>query len=108
MIKKILGLVLLFLGITIILYGLYASFNIFTAKAVAPEIFSSSAESYGGSTEAFGEGGKMEEMISDQLKGLIPTGSISHLLNLIAWSIFASILIFGGSQVASLGIKLLK
>ena len=46
-------------------------------------------------------------MIGEQLKGIIPVDSVSNLLNLIAWSIFAAILIFGGAQIASLGIKLI-
>ena len=107
MIKKTLGLILLFLGIVIILYALYSSFNIFTAKAAPPEIFkietqTSSQQGNQGLEEQF------QEMIGDQLKGMIPVDSIPTLLNLIAWSILAGILIFGGAQISSLGIKLIK
>ena len=41
--KKIFGWLLLFMGLAIMLYGIYASFNIFTAKNTAPELFVSTA-----------------------------------------------------------------
>ena len=106
MINKILGLILLFLGIAIILFTLYYSFNIFTAKAAPPEIFK--LESQAASSEAQGLEAQFQEMISEQLKGLIPVDSITTLLNLITWSIFAGILIFAGAQISGLGIKLIK
>lgn len=107
MIKKSLGLILLFLGLAIILYGLYASFNIFTAKTVAPEIFKTEKQI---AVQDGGQGveAQFQEIIQEQLKGMIPTGSMASLLNLIAWSIFAGILMVGGGQIAGLGIKLLK
>ena len=106
MIKKILGLVLLFLGLIIILYSLYSSFNIFTAKTSAPEIFKTEivpSQKNGGGLEA-----QVQQMIGEQLKGILPANSIPQLLNLISWSIFAGILIFGGTQITTLGIKLIK
>ena len=105
--KKLLGLVLLFSGLIIIFYSLYSSYNIFTVKTAAPEIFKTQAASPpkngGESAEA-----QLQQMISEQLKGLLPTGSTHQLLNLMSWSIFAGILILGGAQISSLGIKLLK
>ena len=99
--KKIIGWILLFLGLIIIFYALYSSYGIFSAKTQVPEIFSIVEKE---SVSA----GTIEEVVQQQLKGVLPTESIVGLLNLIAWSIFAGILIFGGAQVASLGIKLIK
>jgi len=99
--KKIIGWILLFLGLIIIFYALYSSYGIFSAKTQVPEIFSITEKE---SVSA----GTIEEVVQQQLKGVLPTESIVGLLNLIAWSIFAGILIFGGAQVASLGIKLIK
>ena len=107
MIKKILGLILLFVGLIIILYSLYSSFNIFNAKTSAPEIFKTEETTL---SQKGGQGieAQVQQMISEQLKGMLPAGSFPQLLNLIAWSIFAGILIFGGSQISTLGIKLIK
>jgi len=106
MIKKILGLILLFVGLIIILYSLYSSFNIFTAKTSAPEIFKTEIVP----SQKNGEGleAQVQQMIGEQLKGMLPANSIPQLLNLISWSIFAGILIFGGTQITTLGIKLIK
>lgn len=98
--RKIMGWALLFLGLIIIFFSLYSSYNVFTAKASTPEIF---IVEEGGGTAS-----QMQDIIQQQLKGMLPTESIIGLLNLIAWSIFAGILIFGGGQIAGLGIKLIK
>ncbi len=106
MIKRILGLILLFVGLIIIFYSLYSSFNIFTAKSAAPEIFKTEIVP----SQKNGEGleAQVQQMIGEQLKGMLPANSIPQLLNLISWSIFAGILIFGGTQITTLGIKLIK
>ena len=50
----------------------------------------------------------VQEQISNQLKEIIPVGFILKLLNLSSWSLFMFILIFAGSKISMLGIKLLK
>jgi len=111
---KIFGWILLLAGILIIFWALYSSYNIFTGKSAMPEIFSSAAESYGGSSVAPGVGKEMEiqaqmkEMIGEQLKGFIPLDTIPKILNLAIWSMLAGILIFGGAQISNLGIKLIR
>lgn len=105
MIKKILALSLLIVGLAVIFYGLYSSFNIFTGKTPAPEIFvTPSAIKSAGSQDIQTQ---LQNMIGEQLKGMLPVDSIATLLNLASFSVFAGILIFGGAQIAGLGIKLL-
>jgi len=107
MIKKILGLILLIAGIVVIFYSLYSSFNIFTGKTAAPEIFKIE-QSLSQTGAAQGIQAQFQQMIDEQLKGMIPADSMPTLFNLISWSILAGILIFGGAQTAGLGIKLIK
>ena len=105
--EKFLGLVLLFLGLIIILYSLYSSYNIFNAKNQAPEIFAiEKVKSMSGQTQDIEA--QLQNLLQEQLKGLLPAGSVPQLLNLMSWSIFAGILIFGGSQISGLGIRLIK
>lgn len=106
MIKKILGITLIILGLAVIAYGLYTSFNIFSGKAAPPEIFKTSPPTQGAGSQDIQ--GQLQDMVGEQLKGLLPVNSITTLLNLISWSIFAGLLIFGGVQIAGLGIKLLN
>jgi len=109
MTNKISGWVFLILGVAIILYGLYSSFNIFTNRTPAPEIFPVNQEEQQKTT---GTGqdlqAQTEEMIREQIKGIIPIDFLPRLFNLISWSLLAGVLIFGGSQIANLGIKLVK
>ncbi|MDI6591772.1 MAG: hypothetical protein QME61_02460 [Patescibacteria group bacterium] len=107
--QKFTGWVLLLVGVAIIFWSLSSSYNIFTAKTKAPEIFKiEKKETVLPQKEPRNLQAQMEEMISKQLKGLIPIQTLPTLLNLISWSIFAGILIFAGAQLAHIGIKLLK
>jgi hypothetical protein len=51
---------------------------------------------------------QIQEMINQQLQNALPADFIARLMNLAAWSILAFILVFGGSQISNLGIKLIK
>lgn len=111
---KIFGWALLVVGVVIIIWTLYSTYNIFTGKVAMPEIFKMPVEE---KTPLTKEGAqsleaqleeKMKEAISEQLKGFLPVDALPKMLNLIVWSMLAFILIFGGSQLSSLGIKLIK
>lgn len=108
MLKRIVGWGLLVAGIVLICWTLYSSYNIFTGKTLAPEVFETPSESAltqagGGDIQA-----QIEKMIGEQLKGMLPADTLVTFLNLGVWSMLAFILIFGGTQISSLGIKLLR
>lgn len=50
----------------------------------------------------------LQNTVIAQFEKMIPADTISKLMNLSSWSIFAFILIYAGSAISSLGIKLLK
>ncbi|MCK4860099.1 MAG: hypothetical protein KAS87_06040 [Candidatus Omnitrophica bacterium] len=50
----------------------------------------------------------MSRMVAEQINAMFPTAFLATLFNLIAWSIFAGIAIFGAGQLAGLGIRLIK
>lgn len=108
-IEKIFGWILLVIGILIIVWGIFNSFNIFTAKQEPPGVFAiaekGTAPQKGGTLDLQAQ---MEKMIGEQLKGILPLDSLPKLLNLIAWAIFMSILVFAGGQISGIGIKLIK
>ncbi|MBU0476660.1 hypothetical protein KKB68_01450 [Patescibacteria group bacterium] len=108
--NRVFGWFLLIAGVIIILYSLYSSFNIFTGAKEAPEIFKAEKEEImvPQKTEAQDPQSQIEEMIGEQLRGMIPTDSLPTLFNLISWSIFTSLLVFGGGQLSNIGIKLIK
>lgn len=113
--SKITGWVLLAIGLVVIFWALYSSYNTFTGKAAIPEIFKIEKEEPALSQEDKTEPTsqeelqkEMEEMIEKQIKEMIPPEFLAKLLNLMSWSIFAGILIFGGGRIAGIGIRLLK
>lgn len=139
--NKIAGWALLFLGLAVILWSMYSSFEIFTGKTKAPEIFAvpsvsetqQSAQTAGNGNAKVGKidpaklqnlnpadlqnlqnqqqaevQSMLENSITQQFEKLIPADLISKLMNLSSWSIFAFIMIYAGSKISSLGIKLLK
>ncbi len=112
--QNLIGWILLLVGLAVIAWVVYSSFNIFTAKASAPEIFkieteiqNQSAKGKTPTTQAELQK-EMEKLISEQLRGLLPVDTLPKLLNLISWSVFAGILILAGAQTSGLGIKMLK
>lgn len=108
MIRQIFGGILLFAGLAMIGYSLYFSYNIFTGIEPVPVIFEIEESKAIPVPTDQGLQAQIQKMITQQLREIIPARMISRMLNLIAWSIFSGILIFGGAQIAGLGIKLLK
>ena len=124
--RKVIGWFLLLVGLIIIFYGLFTSYNIFTGKSPGPAVFKmpekeavlpqkGEAQPLEGqgeesklSSSPFAAAREMEEMIGEQLKEMLPLDFIPKLLNLISWSIMAGIMIFAGTQISSLGIRLIK
>ena len=111
--KKIVGWVILSLGLITIFWSLYTSFLIFTGRTNPPELFQAEEvdplpkrAEMPMTQEALEQ--EMERLIGEQISGLIPEGAIPDILNLMAWSIMTGIMIFGGSRLAEIGIKLLK
>ncbi len=118
--NKILGLVLLIIGLLIIFWGFYSAYSVFKGEAGLPNVFSAQEiedleeqdtglqqpQTGALSPEKLQE--NMEEMMQEQIGKLLPSGTLMQMLNLIAWSIFIWILIYGGGKIAGLGIKLLK
>ena len=110
--QKILGLILLAAGIAIIFYSLFASYLIFTGTNDAPELFLTTQEETVDSSFSLGSledlQNQIPNLLGQQLEGLLPPGSIPQMLNFGAWSMLASLLLFGGSLIAGIGVKLIK
>ncbi len=107
---RVAGWFLLLFGVSIILWALYSSYSIFTDKVKAPEIFKVEEKKKIPTTDqpSTSPQAQMERMFQEQLKTLFPPEIFFRFLNLISWTIFTGMITFGGSQIATLGIKLLK
>lgn len=91
------GLFLIVIGLLIIFLTLFTSYNIISGKSEPFQIFQTE--------EVLEEASTIEEEI---IKRILPSESINELMNLIAWSIFSFIFIYGGAKISSLGVILVK
>src|SRR3989338_6456231 len=111
--KKPIGWVLIVLGLGLVLWALWSSFQMFSGKTAAPEIFNEepaqiSKAPAGKSNDLQAQAQEiLNQTVQEQLKAFLPAHSLPKLLNLLSWSIFAGIAIFGGGQIAVIGAKLL-
>ena len=106
-IERVLGFLFLCLGVAIIGFALFSSFQVFTAKIAPPQIFSA-LDQQGTAKPTSGLEGQLQNALSQQLKGFIPSDTVPKILNLSVWSIFLGLLMFGGGQISGIGVKLLK
>ena len=106
--QKIFGWVLLVLGVAVIGWTLLSSYNIFTGQSALPEFFKIPEEIVSSEGMTQDIQAQTQQIIGEQLKGLLPVDSITQFFNLMVWSMLTFILIFGGTQVSGLGIKLIK
>lgn len=113
MANKIVGWVLLAVGVLVIVWGIWSSVQIFTAKKPVPEVFKpqqvekvATPEKKSASPEEQMQQ-QIQNVIGEQIGNLLPADSMTGILNLVAWSIFMTILIFAGSRIATIGVKLL-
>lgn len=106
--KRIIGFILLILGVLMIIWGIWNSYQIFSARSAVPEIFKLE-ESPEKSTVPLGEKTEeqVQQIIKEQFEGMMPPEFLPKLFNLISWSIFMFILFYAGGKLSSLGIKLL-
>jgi len=95
---------LLFLGIAVIVWSIYSSYNVFTGRDLPPSVFEIEE------TESVPEEDmdQMDQLIKEKLGEIISAGEITKILNLTTWLMLAGILIFGGSKISLIGVKLIK
>lgn len=102
--NRIIGYVLLLAGLLLIILPLFQTYFIFTGKAQAPQIFQVPAQKSVQSSSGFDIQAQVQQAVTNAL----PIALLDNLLNLISWTILLFIFIFGGKQLAFIGIKLIK
>jgi len=113
MAKKIIGWILVIGGVLAIVGGLWQSYQIFTDKIPAPAIFKISEQEQAAvkaQPKSIDEiaSQQIQQLLQEQLGKMLPTDTITKLLNLTCWSIFVGILTLAAGKIATIGINLLK
>ena len=110
--KKIFGTILIILGLVVIFFTIFETFNIFTAKKEPPKIFEAVTQIISKEEKPKTPEEKMQalqqQIIVEQFEKMFPQETALKLLNLVAWSIGAFILFTGGGKISQIGINLIK
>ncbi len=113
--EKIIGYLLLIVGLGIIVFSIYYAFNVFTGKTLPPEIFKiekkqeSQLPSKGQTPLNQAEIQKeIDNALQEKIGEILPAEFITKLFNVVAFSVFIGILVFAGAQISGLGIDLIK
>lgn len=113
--KNIIGWVLLSIGLIIIAWTLFFSVRIFTGKASPPQVFkvtvdSTQQEVSGDKKTTITEDlqNQLRKMVDSQLSKILPFEFFDKVMNLLAWSLLAIILFFGGGKLCTIGVAMLK
>ena len=107
--QLVIGYILLVLGLALIGWTLWQSYNIFTDKVSASLIFKTqAAQPASGNDGTLDVQKQINDAVKHQLNQILPPDTITKILNLASWSILAVIFIFGGGALSGIGVKLVK
>ena len=108
-IKRILGILLIVVGLGMFFWDLSESYYYFTAKKEFPQVFIQPvAQKTTGNQSA---GSAVQDQINalvagqldQQIKQLMPQNAITEFLNLTAWSVFATLFIYASIKLMGVG-----
>mgnify|MGYP001561030525 CR=1 FL=1 len=103
--NKIVGYVLLIIGLLLIIMPLWQTYSVFTGKSAPAQIFmkpvSLGANQNVGITDIQGQ-------VQNALMKVLPIELINNTLNLVSRLILMWILIYGGGKIAGIGVKLIN
>ena len=103
--NKIIGYVLLTVGILLIVLPIWQTYNIFTGKSLPAQVFMRPASlTVNQNVSAF----DIQGQIQNALIKVLPIDFIDNTLNLVTWLLLGWILIYGGGKIAEIGVKLLN
>ncbi|MDD3386795.1 MAG: hypothetical protein PHU17_02605 [Candidatus Pacebacteria bacterium] len=107
--KTLLGWLLIVFGILIVFWSIQSSYTNFTNQTEFPQVFQIdessivTEENSSGSVED-----KIGSIIGNQVSQMIPQSTVTQLLNMLSWIVFATFLVFAGAKVVGMGADLLR
>ncbi len=107
--KSVLAWVLIFFGLGLIVWDISTSYYYFSAQKEFPQIFAEpKIESSSSATGTLDPQELAGSIIKEQLGSMMPANSVSDLLNLSSWIMFAFFIIYAGGKMVGIGNDLLK
>jgi hypothetical protein len=103
--QLIIGYILLFVGVLLIIMPLWQTYDIFIGKAMPAQVFARPISlKVNENVNAL----DIQGQIQNSLIKILPIDLIDNTLNLTTWLLLMWILIYGGSKIAEIGVKLIK
>ncbi len=109
---KYFGMVLIFIGVGVVFFAMFFAVQVFLQEKEPPQIFTPQETLLSDlmpdmPTEEETNNNEEELLIAENIKieDILP---ISELLNIIAASMFAMILVFGGAKITQLGVSIIR
>ena len=103
--NKIIGYLLLTIGVVIVVITLWQTYNILFTKTAPTQIFNNTQLP---KKEANAGAYDIQAQVQNALIDVLPLEAINNLLNLFAWLVLTWIFILGGAKLSDICIKLLK
>lgn len=103
--NKIIGYILLIVGVLLIVLPLWQTYGIFTGKAMPAQVFTKPISFKVNQNVSTLD---IQGQIQNALIKILPVDSIDNILNLITWLLLMWILIYGGGKISEIGVKLLN
>jgi hypothetical protein len=109
-VRDFLAWILIIIGLFIVFWDITSSYYYFSAQKEFPKVFLNNQIS--NTTNSVPTGNLIQDQIGtivkDQIKQLIPENTVTQLLNMTSWIMFASFLLWAGGKVVGLGNDFLK
>lgn len=108
-VRQFLAWVLIIIGLGIVFWDISSSYYYFTAQEKFPQVF---AENKKVETNNSTTGTTIQEqvgnVVKDQIKQLVPENTVTQLLNICSWIVFASFILWAGGKLIGIGNDFLK
>jgi hypothetical protein len=109
-IRQFLAWILIVIGLFIVFWDISTSYYYFSAQKEFPQVFiSNSVKTTAGSVST---GNAIQDqigsMLKDQIGNMIPENTVTQLLNMTSWIMFASFLLWAGGKLVGMGSDFLK
>ena len=108
--SKLLGIIILFIGLSIIFWGIYQVFEVYSQTINPPSFFKPISDTKEENLNLPGTdlNSQIRSVIQEQLNKILPRNYITKLLNYITFSILIGIFIFAGYRISIIGVKLIS
>lgn len=103
---KLFGWIFIVLGLIVIFFTIFETMSYFKAEKEFPQVFVVEKQVSSNTTGTLDS--MMQGLISDQMSSIIGEGTIEKMFNMLAWSMFAFLMIYAGAKVSDIGFKLVK